>query len=121
MQPSGGTRRPCGPSGKNAAGARAAYLELASKTAVILKEYGALRVVDAWEDDVRDGKTTDFRRAVQVTGDEKVVFSWVEWPSKAVRDAAWMKVMADPRMQPGTALLDEHRRVYGGFAPLFAG
>jgi uncharacterized protein YbaA (DUF1428 family) len=88
---------------------------------VILKEYGALRVVDAWEEDVRDGKTTDFRRAVQVTGDEKVVFSWVEWPSKAVRDAAWMKVMADPRMQPGTALLDGHRRVYDGFAPLFVG
>lgn len=103
------------------AGNKDAYLELAAKTAAILKEHGAIRVVDAWEDDVRDGKVTDFRRAVQVTGDEKVVFSWVEWPSKAVRDAAWMKVMADPRMQPGSAPGDERRRVYGGFVPLVAG
>jgi uncharacterized protein YbaA (DUF1428 family) len=103
------------------AGNKAAYLEHVSKLAALLKESGAVRVVEAWEDDVRDGKVTDFRRAVKATGDEKVAFSWVEWPSKAVRDAAWMKLMADPRMRPATPLNDEHRRVYGGFIPLFTG
>lgn len=40
------------------------------------------------------GKITDFRRAVQATADETVVFSWIEWPDKGTRDAAY------PRMNP---------------------
>lgn len=49
---------------------------------------------------------------------ERDVASWIEWPSKSVRDAAWPEVMADPRMHAGAVGYDEGRRIHGGFAPL---
>jgi len=102
------------------AGKRDAYREMAAKAAAVFKEYGAVRVVEAWGDDVPDGKVTDFRRAVKAEEGETVVYSWIEWPSKAVRDEAWAKVMADPRMQPDHENMpfDGKRMFWGGFAPL---
>ena len=78
---------------------KAAYREMADKHAAILKEYGATRTVDAWGDDVPDGKVTDYKGAVKATPEEVVVFSWVEWPSKEARDKGWEKAMDDPRMK----------------------
>lgn len=97
---------------------RGAYLAYAEKVASILMEHGAGRVVDAWSDNVPDGKVTDFRRSVKAAPGEAVVFSWVEWPSKAVRDAAWEKIFTDPRMREGNPPQDESRRVSGGFVPV---
>ncbi len=103
------------PSGK-----KEAYRELAAKAADVFKEYGATRVVEAWGDDVPDGKVTDFKRAVKATPNEGVVFSFVEWPDKTTRDESWKKVMKDPRMQPDKENMpfDSQRMVWGGFAPL---
>lgn len=97
-----------------------AYREMAAKAAAVFREYGATRVVEAWGDDVPDGKVTDFRGAVQAKDDETVVFSWVEWPSKAARDDAWPKLMADERMKPDHANMpfDGMRMIYGGFKPV---
>jgi uncharacterized protein YbaA (DUF1428 family) len=97
---------------------RAAFIDMASRTARLFREHGALRVVEGWGDDVPDGKITDFRRAVEAREGEAVVFSWIEWPSKQVRDEAWPKVRTDPRMQPdkGTLPFDGQRMIYGGFA-----
>jgi uncharacterized protein YbaA (DUF1428 family) len=100
------------------AGNKAAYSEVADKHSAILKEYGATRTVDAWADDVPDGKITDYKGAVKAQPDEKVVFSWVEWPSKAARDQGWEKAMADPRMKMTGMPFDGQRMIYGGFAPL---
>jgi len=99
---------------------RDAYREMAEKAAAMFREYGAVRVVEAWGDDVPLGKVTDFRRAVKAEDGENVVFSWIEWPSKAVRDEAWAKVMADPRMQPDHANMpfDGKRMFWGGFVPM---
>ncbi|MBV9881720.1 MAG: DUF1428 domain-containing protein [Sphingomonadaceae bacterium] len=101
-------------------GKRGAYLEMAEKAAAIFREYGAVRVVEGWGDDVPDGKVTDYRRAVKAEDGENVVYSWIEWPSRAVRDEAWAKVMADPRMQPDHANMpfDGKRMFWGGFVPL---
>ena len=97
-----------------------AYREMADKQAAMLKEYGATRIVDAWGDDVPDGKVTDFKGAVKATSDEKIVFSRIEWPSKEVRDRAWERIVEDPRMKEmGKQMpFDGKRVVYGGFAPL---
>jgi uncharacterized protein YbaA (DUF1428 family) len=97
-----------------------AYRKLASKAADVFKEFGATRVVEAWGDDVPDGKVTDFKRAVNATPNEGVVFSFVEWPDKATRDESWKKVMEDPRMQPGADEMpfDGKRMIWGGFEPM---
>jgi len=96
---------------------KAAYLQLAQKAAGDFEKYGATRVIEAWGDDIRDGKQTDFRRAVQATEGENVVFSWIEWPDKSTRDAAWAKMMEDPDMQPDHANMpfDGKRMFWGGF------
>lgn len=99
---------------------RGEYLDFARKSAAMFLEYGALRMVETWGDDLQDGTRTDFRRAVKAVEGEQVVFSWLEWPSKEARDAGWQKVMADPRMGDAAAMpFDGSRMVYGGFAPLF--
>ncbi len=97
-----------------------AYREMAAKAATVFKEYGAVRVVEAWGDDVPDGKVTDYRKAVKAKEGENVVYSWIEWPSKQARDEAWPKMMEDERMKPDHANMpfDGQRMVYGGFATI---
>lgn len=96
-----------------------AYIDMARKTQAIYLEHGALRVVESWGDDLPKGKINDFFTAVATEGDEGVVFSWVEWPDKATRDAGNKKIMADPRMQPGPDLpFSGARVIYGGFSTL---
>src|SRR5262245_3121492 len=78
---------------------KAAYRDAATKMADYFKELGATRIVESWGTDLRDGKLTDFKMAVKAEKNENVVFSWVEWPSKQVRDVAMEKMRNDPRMQ----------------------
>ena len=72
-----------------------------------------------------EGKTTDFRKAVQAGEDETVVFSWIEWPDKATRDTAYAKMMdpanPDPRMDPAKNPMpfDGKRMIFGGFETVF--
>ena len=50
---------------------------------------------------------------------ETVVFSWIVYPSKAVRDEANRKIMQDPRMKPGADMpFDGKRMIFGGFEVL---
>jgi uncharacterized protein YbaA (DUF1428 family) len=96
---------------------REKYERHARAMAAVFKEYGALTVVECWGDDVPEGKLTSFTMAVQRKDDEAVVFSWVTWPSKAVRDEGWAKVMADPRTKTQSEPMpfDGKRLIYGGF------
>ena len=99
---------------------RDAYRELAATAASVFKQNGALSVVECWGDDVPEGKLTSFPMAVQRKPDETVVFSWITWPSKQVRDEGMKKVMADPRLQPDVNPMpfDGKRLIYGGFEVL---
>jgi len=96
------------------------FIDHASEGDAVFVEYGATRVLECWSDDVKDGKQTDFRRAVQAKDDEAVVFSWIEWPDKATRDTGMEKAMADPRLSPDNNPMpfDGMRLIYGGFAPV---
>jgi uncharacterized protein YbaA (DUF1428 family) len=96
-----------------------AYRALAAKAAPIFQEYGALRVVECWGEDTEDGQVTDYNRATLKKADEKVVYSWIEWPDKATRDAGWASVMQDERMKPQDHNpFDGKRMMWGGFAPM---
>ena len=93
------------------------YKKHAEEAAVVFKEHGALKLVECWGDDVPEGKITSFPMAVQRKDDETVVFSWIVWPSRAIRDQGMPKVMADPRLQPDKNAMpfDGKRMIYGGF------
>jgi uncharacterized protein YbaA (DUF1428 family) len=98
------------------------FIDHANEGDPIFMEYGATRVLECWGDDVPPGKQTDFQRAVQAKEDETVVFSWIEWPDKATRDAGMKKMMEDPRMDPAINPMpfDGKRMIFGGFAPIVA-
>ena len=96
-----------------------AYQALASKMAKVFRQHGATRVVEALSDDVNKGEVTDFYRAVKAEDDEKVVFSFVEWPDKDTRDQAWQKIMADESLKPeGDMPFSGQRMFWGGFEPI---
>ena len=101
-------------------GKKAAYQDMCAKAAQVFREYGATRVVECWGDDVPAGKVTDFKGAVKAEPSETVVFSWVVWPSKDLRDKSNEKMKDDPRMQPGPDMpFDGKRMIYGGFEVLY--
>jgi uncharacterized protein YbaA (DUF1428 family) len=50
---------------------------------------------------------------------ETVVFSWITWPSRQVRDAGMKAFMEDPRC-PKDMPFDGKRLIYGGFHVLLS-
>ena len=94
-----------------------AYKKHSSEFAPLIQDVGVRRMVESWDSDVPEGKVTDFRKSVDAKADEKVVFSWFEYPSKAERDAANEKMMSDPRMEEmGKDMpFDGKRMIMGGF------
>lgn len=93
------------------------FLQHARDAAVVFKEHGALQVVECWGDDVPKGEVTSFPMAVKCQPDETVVFSWILWPSREVRDTGMARVMEAPRLQPDRNPMpfDGKRLIYGGF------
>jgi uncharacterized protein YbaA (DUF1428 family) len=100
------------------------FIDHAKSADSLFMELGATRILECWGDDVPEGKLTDFRRAVQASTDETVVFSWVEWPDKVTRDKAMGQMESlmktDDRFNPAKNPMpfDGKRMIYGGFEPL---
>ena len=97
------------------------YRRLAEDAWPVFQDHGALRLVEAWGDDVPDGIQTDFRRAVQAEPGETVVFSFMQWPSRAVCDAAQPRMVSDARMKPPAGMempFDGQRMIHAGFTPV---
>lgn len=92
----------------------------AQEAALVIKEFGALSVLECWGDDVPEGKINSMHSAVLRKEDETVVFSWITWPDKATRDQGMEKMMADPRMSPENNPMpfDGKRMIFGGFVPV---
>lgn len=93
------------------------YIQHACDAAIVFKEHGALRLVECWGDDVPPGEVTSFPMAVKCQEGETVVFSWIIWPSKDVRDSGMENVMNDSRMtnESNPMPFDGKRLIFGGF------
>ena len=93
------------------------YIRLAEVSAVVFTDHGALSVVENWADDVPGGELTSLPMAVQCQEGEDVVFSWIVWPSREVRNEAVKEAMADDRLDPNNHPMpfDGMRLIYGGF------
>ncbi|MEO0882482.1 MAG: DUF1428 domain-containing protein [Pseudomonadota bacterium] len=94
-----------------------AYLDHAKACVPVFKKYGATRVVECWGVDVPDGDLTSFPMAVKCEPGETVVFSWIVWPSKDVRDSGMDEAMKDPFFagESITQPFDGSRMIFGGF------
>lgn len=96
------------------------YEAMARKMGELFKQHGATSVVENWGADLPDGELTSFRKAVQATEDECIVFSWIVWPSKEVRDEAHPKVFSDEAMAEHDMPFDGKRLIFGGFENMFS-
>tara|TARA_B000000460_G_scaffold242852_1_gene211022 strand:- start:292 stop:666 length:375 start_codon:yes stop_codon:yes gene_type:complete len=99
------------------------YKTVAEKVAEIWKEYGALTYLEFLGDDLQAEGTASFIKTVEVKENEQLIFGWVVFPSKEIRDEANKKVPQDPRMEtlvkplldPEKMIFDANRMLYGGF------
>lgn len=104
------------------------YKSVVKQVAEIWKEYGALAYFEYVGNDMTLEGTRSFIDIANAKEDEVVIFGWVLFPSKEVRDLANEKVPNDPRMTelvtPLTdserLVFDASRMVYGGFQQLVA-
>lgn len=94
------------------------YLKQAKKAVAYFKKLGATRYVECWGDDVPKGVLTDFYKATQAKDDETPIFSWIEYPDKATRDAANKRMGEDPEMANMQMPFDGKRMFWGGFVKL---
>ena len=70
--------------------------------------------------------TRSFIEIVDPKEDEVILFGWVVFPSKEIRNFANKKVPTDPRItklvapltDPNRLVFDASRMIYGGFQPL---
>jgi uncharacterized protein YbaA (DUF1428 family) len=103
---------------------QAAYKKMSRRMGKICIELGATEYHECIANDVKPGKWTSFPQAVKLKPGELVMFSWVIYPSKAVRDRANKKLMKDPRladmMDPKAMPFDGKRMIYGGFRTFVA-
>lgn len=99
------------------------YLAIADQVAEIWEEHGALSYQDYIGDELSLEGTRSFVDSVDLKEDEVVLFGWVVFPSKEIRDSANASVPTDPRMHdliaplinPERMIFNAGRMVYGGF------
>lgn len=111
-----------------------AYEELAKISAKVVKENGALRVVECWLDESGPDASSyhgteakldskeygSFTSAAGAGNGETIVMSYIEWPDKKTRDAGMEKITSDPRMQfqDRPPAFDGKRLIAAGFRPM---
>ena len=76
-----------------------------------------MQLVEGWGVDVPDGEVTSYPMAVKLKDGENVMFSWIIWPSKEVRDAGMKTAMEDERFEAfkGSMPFDGKRMIFGGY------
>ena len=102
------------------------YKRVAETVAKIWKEHGALAYFEYVGEDLKLEGTRSFPELVDAKEDEAILFGWVVFPSKDIRDLANKQVPTDSRMaelvtpltDPKRLIFDASRMVYGGFQSL---
>lgn len=99
-----------------------AYRAIAQACSAVWKEYGAIDYVECIADDMQSGDVRSFSGSVQLQDDELVVFSWITYPSREVREVCNAKAMRDPRVvalaEKMKPIFDSQRMMWGGFKPI---
>jgi uncharacterized protein YbaA (DUF1428 family) len=99
----------------------AEYCKMSKAFAKVHRKHGAIDYMECIADDVKWGKRTSFPRSVKLKKNEVVFFSYITYPSRAVRDRAMKMVMKDEGLakimssDPKTWPFDGKRMIYGGF------
>ncbi len=98
-----------------------AYLDYAKEMAKIFKSHGVTRFVESWGDNLAEGEVTSYPMAVKLKSEENVCFSWAEWPSKEIHDAAMPKIMDEMQQLHDKSGMpfDGSRLIYGGFEIMY--
>lgn len=102
------------------------YKSIANEVSNIWIEYGALAYYEFVADELNLEGTRPFTDAFKLNANEDIVFGWVVFPSKDIRDEAHQKVAADSRMSdlisplvdPNDMIFEGNRMLFGGFKPL---
>lgn len=113
---------------------RKKYEALARISSEVVREHGALRVVECWLDEEGPEASTyhgeetrksaatygTFVTAAGARNSETVVMSWIEWPDKPTRDKGMELTTADPRMQftDQEPVFEGSRLIAAGFLPM---
>ena len=98
-----------------------AYRKAAEFMADWSMAHGALEVMEAWEANVPEGKTTDMRKAVAAPEGEKIVTGWVIWPDKETLEKAKEAMGKGEGFEDypqGDPPFDGSRLIFGEFEPL---
>ena len=99
------------------------YEVIAEAASELWLEHGALEYWECAGDDLNTECSRTFVDMVNAGDEEIVIFAWVVFESRQVRDAANEKILADPRMEKLMAkltdsekpTLDFQRMAHGGF------
>lgn len=102
------------------------YKAAAEQIAKIWREHGALAYYEYVGDDLNMQGVKSFSESTNAKEDEAILFGWVVFPTREVRDQAVAKVAADKRMSdlvdpitdPSNLVFDAKRMAYGGFKQL---
>ena len=98
------------------------YRRIVEQVADIWIEHGALLYREYVGDDLVLEGTRSFTDVTGATQEDVIVFGWVEFESREMRDSANKKVAADPRMaelmESADSGFDAMRMAYGGFKSL---
>jgi|SRR4051812_12801543 len=95
------------------------YKRLANKAGEIWIEHGALAYWETVGDDLDGEETRSFKICADAKENEVVIFAWIVYPSREVRDRVMAAVMEDPRLRENAEMpFDMKRMAHGGFKPL---
>jgi uncharacterized protein YbaA (DUF1428 family) len=98
------------------------YSNVAEQVSEIWKEYGAIEYTESVADELSLEGTKSFTEIIDLGEDEVIVFGWVVFPSKEIRDDAHKKVPQDKRMEKLIApIIDSERKIFDPSKMFFGG